>query len=244
MTTETTAPIENVIPAVAPAPAVPLPVVVNAEAPAPSAPAAFEAVAYEPTQDVGLDMTLKFLGDLGYGIENPAMQAAINGDFSLLEAELGAKGVKGYEAYIKLGQKAFTDVSAKTAERQAKDKAAVEGIAGSPENWQAMTTWAAANADDGEKAVLQAQLGKGGLEAAMAATWLATNYNRASGISTDGAGPAVSGVKGQAAMTNGALSPKEYGAAVVVARQAHKGNDFENSSAYKQLVDRRMAFRG
>lgn len=240
MTTENIDPIENVVAT----PPAPLPVSVAAEPAAPEAPAAFEAVAYEPTQDVGLDMTLKFLGDLGYGIENPAMQAAINGDFSLLEAELGAKGVKGYEAYIKLGQKAFNDVTAKTNERQAKDRAAVEGIAGGAENWQAMTTWAAANADEGEKAVLQAQLGKGGLEAAMAATWLATNYSRASGVSTVGAGPAVSGVKGQAAASAGVLSPKEYGAAVAVARQAHKGNDFEQSSAYKQLVDRRMAYRG
>lgn len=202
------------------------------------------AVAYNPTGDVGLDMTLKFVGDLGYSPEHPAMAAAINGDFTLLEAELASKGVKGYEAYIKLGQKAYADVSTKTKERQAKDRAAVEGIAGGADNWSAMTAWAATNADDSEKASLKAMLGKGGLEAQMAASWLAANYNRANNVSTAGAGTPVSNVRTDAAPSGGALSPKEYGAAVIAARAAHRGGNFETSAAYRQLADRRMAYRG
>lgn len=226
-------------------PVTPLAVTVNtppetkAEAPA----GKVEAVSYNATGDVGLDMTLRFVGDLGYSPEHPAMQAAINGDFSLLEAELAAKGVKGYDAYIKLGQKAYGDVSAKTQARQAKDREAVEGIAGGPENWTAMTTWASANADDAEKASLQGMLSKGGLEAQMAATWLASNYARATGAApTEGAGRPVASVKsGASAVTP--LDPQSYGREVVKARQAHKGRDFESSPAYTQLVQRRMAFR-
>lgn len=236
------APATTVVPA---APAAPLEVSTN---PAPEAPTdkpeAPVAVAYNPTGDVGLDMTLKFVGDLGYAPEHPAMAAAINGDFTLLEAELASKGVKGYEAYIKLGQKAYADVSTKTKERQAKDRAAVEGIAGGAENWSAMTAWAATHADDSEKASLKAMLGKGGLEAQMAASWLANNYNRANNVSTSGAGAPVSGVRTEAAPGGGALSPKEYGAAVIAARAAHRGGDFETSAAYRQLADRRMAYRG
>lgn len=246
MTVEANTPDEGA-PAVIPAatPAAPLEVSAN---PTPAAPAAKAeapaAVAYNPTGDVGLDMTLKFVGDLGYAPEHPAMAAAINGDFTLLEAELASKGVKGYEAYIKLGQKAYADVSTKTKERQAKDRAAIEGIVGGAENWSAMTAWAATNADDSEKASLQAMLGKGGLEAQMAASWLATNYNRANNVSTAGAGAPVSGVRTGAAPGAGALSPKEYGAAVIAARAAHRGGDFETSAAYRQLADRRMAYRG
>ena len=248
MTTEdngnTQAPAEG-LPVEAPAPATPLAVTVNEtpeakqEAPA----GKVEPIAYNPTGDVGLDMTLKFVGDLGYSPEHPAMQAAINGDFSLLEAELASKGVKGYDAYIKLGQKAYGDVSTKTAARQAKDREAVEAIAGSPENWTAMTAWASANADEAEKASLQGMLSKGGLEAQMAATWLASNYNRASGAApTEGAGRPVATVKSSAGGSD-PLSPQAYGREVVKARQAFKGRDFESSPAYTQLVQRRMAFR-
>lgn len=201
-------------------------------------------VVYNPTGDTGLDMTLKFVGDLGYAPDHPAMAKAIEGDFSLLEAELAAKGVKGYEAYIKLGQKAYADVSAQTKARMAKDKVAIEAIAGGEEQWKAVSTWAAANADPAEKAVLTAQLSKGGLEAQMAASWLVSLYGKASNVSTEGAGPSVSAVKPGPAAGTGALSPKEYGAAVEVARREYKGNDFENSPGYKALRARRMQFKG
>lgn len=247
MTTENQAPTEQTTPTT-PVVSAPLEVTVEAVEPVVTAPAAdagkVEPVVYNPTGDVGLDMTLKFVGDLGYAPDHPAMAAAINGNFTLLEAELASKGVTGYEAYIKLGQQAYTSVSTKTAARQAADKAAVEGIAGGAENWQAMTAWAGANADEGEKSVLQAQLAKGGLEAQMAATWLATNYNRSTGVSTDGAGPAVATTAATASASAGALDPKSYGAEVVKARQAHKGGGFEESSAYKQLVQRRMMWQG
>jgi hypothetical protein len=206
-----------------------------------------EAVVYNVTGDVGLDMTLKFVGDLGYGPEHPAMAAAIEGDFSLLEAELAAKGVKGYDAYIKLGQKAYADISTKTKERQAKDKAAVEGIAGGAAEWAAMTAWAAKEGDESEKAELKAALGKGGLSAQMAATWLATQYNKVAGKpDTEGAGKTVSETKGGAGASSSALSPREYGLAVAEARQAHKGasGDFETSAAYRSLQQRRSAYRG
>lgn len=201
-------------------------------------------VAYNPTGDTGLDMTLKFVGDLGYAPDHPAMAAAIEGDFSLLEAELAAKGVKGYEAYIKLGQKAYAEVSAKTKERMAKDKTAIEAIAGGEAQWKAVSEWAAANADDSEKTVIQSQLSKGGLEAQMAATWLVGLYNKAGNGSTEGAGPKVTSVTSGAAASTGALSPKEYSAAVEVARREHKSGDFETSPAYRALRTRRMAYKG
>lgn len=248
MTTDATLPEGTTAPAPAPAAVPPAPLVVTTGTPAPTPDltpeSKTEPVLYNPTGDVGLDMTLKFVGDLGYGPDHPAMAAAINGDFSLLEAELASKGTKGYEAYIKLGQKAYSDISSKTQARQAADKEAIEKIAGGAEQWQAMSTWAAANADDGEKAVLKAQLGKGGLEAQMAASWLATNYNRSNNVSTEGAGSPVSASRGAPAASTGALSAKEYGAEVIKARQAHKGGDFENSPAYRQLAERRMAWRG
>lgn len=203
-----------------------------------------EAVVYNPTGDTGLDMTLKFIGDLGYRPEHPAMAAAIEGDFSLLEAELAAKGVKGYEAYIKLGQKAYAEVSTKTKERMAKDKVAIETIAGGEAQWKQVSAWAADNADDAEKATLKAQLSKGGLEAQMAATWLVGAFNKSGAVSTEGAGPSVTVVKSSPAAGAGALNPKEYAAAVEVARRDYKGQNFETSPAYQGLRTRRLQYKG
>lgn len=254
MTTENTpAPAPETPPAAptpAPAPAAPLaitaapapgepPALAPAPAPAPT-PAAPGVVIYNETGDVGLDMTLKFVGEQGYGPDHPAMQAAINGDFSLLEAELAAKGVKGYEAYIKLGQKAYTDVSTKTAERQAKDKAAVEGVVGGAEQWTAIQGWAEANAEPAEKAAFKGMLGRGGLEAQAAASYLAQLYGKANNVNTEGAGPKVVATKTAPGGTEG-MTRQEYTAAVMAARNTFKGGDFENSSEYKQLQQRRQA---
>jgi hypothetical protein len=254
MTTETTEVIPPVVPPVVAAP-------LNLDKPGATPPAVIPAnpaatdpvipepkgdevvpVVYNTTGDPGLDMVLKFVGDLGYSPENPAMAAAMQGDFALLEAELAAKGVKGHEAYIKLGQKAFTDTRSKTEARQKADREAVENEVGGAENWKAIQGWASANADDTERAELGAALKAGGLQARMAASWLKTNYDRANGVSDEGPGRTVATAKG-APDNTGALSPREYGVAVAKARVGFKG-DFENSAVYKQLQARRMAFRG
>lgn len=202
-------------------------------------------VIYSPTGNSGLDLALKYVGEQGFAPDHPAMVEAIEGNFTLLAAELAGKGAKGYEAYIKLAENAFGTMRAETLAKQAADKKAVEDVAGGPENWKAAAEWAAANADDGEKAAIKAMLSKGGAEAKMAASFIVTNYQRAQGgKETDGAGAKVSDVSGTPAASNATLSARDYSTEVAKARNAHKGREpFESSPAYRALQDRRRAHR-
>lgn len=199
-------------------------------------------VQYNPTGDAGLDMVLKFVGDLGYAPDNPAMAAAINGDFTMLEAELASKGVKGYEAYVKLGQQAYTRTTEATKARQAADRKAVTDAVGGEESWATIQKWARENATPEEAKEVSTELAAGGFRAKAAAVFLRDAYNRANPAVTDGEGPAVSKTKGQADNT-GALSPREYAKAVAAARVGFKG-DFDSSPEYKALQARRSAWRG
>lgn len=201
------------------------------------------AVTYNATGDVGLDMTLDFLGKLGYAPNNPAMAAAIEGDFSLLAAELASKDVKGYDRFIALGEKAYADQQAKNKTRQDEDRKAVESEAGGADSWAAIQKWATENADDTERKAVSEQLGKGGIQARMAVAWLRGAYEKSTGVAdTDGPGKAVSTAKG-AVGGNEPLTAREYGKAVMEARTGFKG-DFESSTVYKTLQARRMAFKG
>ena len=171
------------------------------------------------------------------------MQAAMSGDFTMLEAELAGKDAKGSEAYIKLGQKSYSDLKAKADEKRQKDVAMVNDIMGGAEEWGKVRAWALANADDDEKKEIAAALQAGGLKTRMAAVFLKDAYGRAHNVSDDGEGRAVSTAKGAPSNTD-ALDPRAYAKAVIEARAKFKGGDFENSSEYKALRARRMAYKG
>lgn len=204
---------------------------------------------YEDTGDKGLNTVLTFLGKHGFGPGHPAMVDAVNGDFGLLKAQLAEKNVPGSEAYLQLAQAAYDRMHAVHEKQRADDKAAVHTIAGGEEQWNAVAEWAGKNTDEAEKPVIQAMLAKGGVEAKLAATLLTSLYTRANGDlpvkETDGAGPAAATTSGAAANTTNALSPKEYGQAVAAARRTHSNRDgaFEQSDAYRKLVQRRAAWR-
>lgn len=136
-------------------------------------------VEFTPTGDVGLDMALSFIGKQGYGPEHPAVIAATTGNFSLLAAELAAKGVAGADQYIKLGEKAFADITAKDAARAEADKAAIYAAAGGPDEWKAIQAWASASATPEEKASINASLKQGGFAAKTAVVYLAGAYAKA-----------------------------------------------------------------
>lgn len=208
------------------------------------------AVSYAPTGDAGLDMALDFVGKEGFTLDHPAMQAAVNsGDFSLLEAELARKDVKGYAAYIKLAETAYARINEKTQAKQAADKAAVEGVVGGAENWTLVSEWTKTNASEGEANVLRKMLGEGGDSAKMAASFMAMNFQKATGgipENTDGgAGRAAALNMGAPSMQADTLDAKAYGAEVLKARNSHQGREaFEDSPAYAKLRDRRARHRG
>jgi len=200
-------------------------------------------VEYEATGNVGLDLALKFVGDRGLDASHPAMVAARAGDFGILTATLAQMGAKaqGYEAMVALAKQAFEQTSATNAARAAKDLESVHKIVGGPENWTAIKTWAGANADDNEKAEINKALAAGGVQATMAATYLAQLYGQVTGIPKEGK-QAVGDTRSAAAST-GALSPQEYTEAVKeLARTSRVPLD--SNPKYQELRSRRAAWRG
>lgn len=202
---------------------------------------------YGETGDKGLDMALRMVGNAGYGPDSDAVKAAVEGDFSLLRAELAAKQVPGWEAHILLAEKAYERISTETKTRRAADLKAVQDVAGGEEQWGAIQKWAGENAEPAEAEALKDMLGKGGKHAVIAAGFLASQYARAQGAEpTQGAGPNAAASAGQPVAASNALSPSEYGRAMVTARASHNPREgaFEASKAYKDLADRRSRFRG
>lgn len=214
-------------------PAVP-PTAVNTESP----------VQYEPTGDIGMDMALEFVGNAGFAQDHPAMQAAANGDFSILEALLAQKGVAGYEKFVALGKAAYT----RSVEASTKATAAIQELAhkaaGGEQEWNAVRTWAGANASDAEKTEINALLNKGGLAAKGAVTYLVDAYNRANNVEVTPKDPtAQAGRGGVPGGENKPLDAMEYSRAVQALNNKLNGR-LEGSPEYAKLQARRLAYRG
>lgn len=196
--------------------------------------------------DPGLTMALGFIGKLGIRPDSPELQAALKGDFNFLKAKLASMGAKatGWEQYVKLGEDSYTKHVDTTAKSQAATRATVEQVAGGPEQWKAVEDWARANADDSEKAELNAAFKAGGLQAKMAANYLVSMYQTASGTvkvpqEAAGAVPANGGGFGAGAP----MSPADFQKAVAVLTRT-KGMAAMTSPEYDALVARRQAYRG
>lgn len=243
--TETAAPVAA--PEVNAAPAAPLSI---GEAPAAEGlpaevadgPAAGEAgpIAYEPTGDAGLDMALGFFGKIGLSPEHPAMAAAIGGDFGMLKAHLGALGAKaqGWEGFVALAEQSHSKHAAATAEKAAKDQAAVYAVVGGQEAWGEISKWAAANAEPAEKQAVNEALGKGGMVAKAMAAYLHGLYQKASGTVVE---PAEVSKNGGRADPVGPLSAQAYNDAVqALVAQVGRGA-IDGHPQYRALQARRIA---
>lgn len=237
---------------VAEAPAAPLAIGDPAPAPAPAAEApaapAAEApvVTYEPTGDPALDVALGFLGRMGIAPDHPGVKAAEAGDFAILKAELAALGdkAKGWEQFIALGEAAYAKVRDAHAARAAADREAVLSAVGGEENWKAVQDWATKNAEPAERDAVNAALAAGGIAAKAMATYLNGLYQKASGTTVTPA-QVVPGTAASTAgvPTNGALSPKEYAAAVHQLYVDKRGS-IDDTPEYAALQARRAAYRG
>lgn len=75
---------------------------------------------YAKSQDQGLNYALTFLAKNGFTADNPAVDAAMGGDFSLLKAELAQKGLAGWEQALGLGEQAY-ERAVKAQEAQQKE---------------------------------------------------------------------------------------------------------------------------
>jgi hypothetical protein len=202
-----------------------------------------EIISYEPTGDVGLDMALTFVGKAGINASHPAMQAAQNGDFTILKATLAAKGVQGWEQFVALGEAAYARTSADNDKKATASREAIFKEAGGEENWNAIKLWAGANATPEEKAEVNALLNQGGLAAKGAVKYLSEAYAKANNVEVNPRDPLANAIPNGGSATAGPLSPKDYSAAV---NQLNNklGGRLEGSKEYADLQRRRSMFRG
>jgi hypothetical protein len=164
---------------VAPAAAAPAPVAPPAE---PAKPAETGPV-FEATGNPALDLALEFVGNMGLGPEHPAIKAAEEGNFALLEAALGALGdkAKGWERYTALAKGAWEQVKQAAEAKAAEQKKVVTDAVGGDEAWTKIQAWAAANAEPAEKEAVNTALAAGGIAAKAMAQYLKNLYEAAPG---------------------------------------------------------------
>lgn len=172
-----------------------------------------QGYSFPETGNAGLDFALGRAAAWGITTESPSFQAAINGDFSLLEMELAANpDAHGHAQLIAFAKQAFQDeVSRIAQEEEAREYAvqeAVYGAAGSEESYQEVADWIRGNAEPEEKAVFNDLLGRGdpayGVVAFLAMQSL---YN------STAQKPAVDPIRPTAPATTGGdgyLSPEQY----------------------------------
>lgn len=192
-------------------------------------------VVYDPTGDAGLDFSLAFIGSLGIPGTDPAMVAAANGDFTMLEAKLAVMGdkAKGWEQHIALGKQAFgRQLDVFKAEQQ-KTLSAVHAVAGGEDQWKALVAWAGTQVSPEEKAALDAMFDAGPTSAAMAARMLVQAHADAKGTTVKPANPAQA-ASGVAPAAPVALTAANYHKEVD-ALYRQMGNRMDGSPEYAAI---------
>lgn len=221
------------VPAPAPAPA-------PAQAPTPAPPAAPvggipapAVVEYAPTGDAALDLALEYVGRQGLGPDSEEVKAASAGDFSKLRAKLGAEG----ERHIALAEQVFQRKAEATKAAEAKTLSEIHGAVGGEANWQAIVTWAAAEATAEQKAEINKVISQGGLPAQLLAQALAREYNaKAPKVGKSALKPGASAAP---AGSEAPLSRAEYIKALANIR--HTVTNWEQSPQYRALNAKYMA---
>ena len=205
-------------------------------------PSTQEAFVYDSTGDAGLDYALNFVGQQGYGPDHPAMIAAQKGDFSLIHAELAAKGVQGADAVLALAEKAYGAFQEKQQESAAKLQGLAEEAAGGKDNWNLVRTWASANATPEEKTAVNQALAQGGFIAEAVIKQLVALYSQANTLPKDAAPAVKPGASPQAGNPTGPMTAQAY-AEAVRALHMKMGNRMVDSREYADLQAQRLAAR-
>lgn len=215
-------------------------------APAAQQPHAPAAATWAKTGDAGLDMALDYIGQRGFGQEHPAVAAAMKGDFGLLRASLAGLGDKavGYEAYVQLAESAYKSTVKQLEETEQKSVQAVLSVVGTPESWAEIHAWAKANADEDERAEINAMLAGGPRQAKAAAVYLRNLYEQANGTVVQPASALKETAStGNAPSAGGPITDaKEYARLVNELARKMKGR-MEGSPEYQQLQQRRLMGR-
>lgn len=137
-------------------------------------------VVYDKTGDIGLDMALDFIGARGIPENDPAMAAALDGDFSLLKAKLAGLGdaAKGWEQFVALAEKSYADNQAASNAAAAKTLGVIHELVGGEQAWASIKEFASKNAAPAEKEGINAMLSAGGVQARAAALLLKSVFEQ------------------------------------------------------------------
>lgn len=196
-------------------------------------------VAYAPTGDPAIDLGLDFIGNLGLGRDNPAVQAAEGGDFGPIEKLLGDMGerAKGYEKVLRVFEAAYNRTRADVTAKAEQQKQALYEAAGGEDSWKALKDWAVKEAEPAELESINAVLRSGGLAATLVVKALAGI--REGATQAQAALPAAILTPGAAAKQagSGQLAMPEY-LKQVRALHAEMGPAMNHSPQYKALQAR------
>lgn len=189
--------------------------------------------------DPGLTYALGFLAKNGFTSESPSVQAALNGDFSLLKAELATKGAAGWEQAVGLAEKSY---EAHVKELDAKADQVGKIVTGVAENlgvdWEEAVKHVASSAKDEEKTALNGLLSNPAT-AHIAAAYISNAYLSADGVEV---APAAKAVADGASVTQdtgkgGPLSRREYTAEMEKLRRS-MGEGYMDSPQAQALYRR------
>lgn len=203
---------------------------------------------YSETGDAALDVALTFFGKLGLGPQDPAILAASNGKFELLEAKMAVAGDKavGWEQHVALAKDAFGRATdAQTARTNEIASVVTKVATDSNVSWTEVQKWASLNADPDEKQAINAMLTADKVQARAAANMLVEAYRNAGGTTIEPKSAVNSAANGgQTNTNNGALSPREYSAAVAALSAKIGSHAVDSSPEYAALQRRRLAYAG
>ena len=221
----------------APAPA-PAPAPAQKPEPAPEPEETPEPIEYEKTGDATLDYVLSYIGEQGLDHDNPAVKAALSGDFAQLEVELLKKGAVGADKIIDLAQRSFEKYQEEEQSNLAETGKALIEIAGGEDQWEEVVTWAKDNAEPEEKEEINALLQKGGISAKIAAQFLVSSYRNTQGTEFEGKSAAPAAATPAASAPSGPISRVEF------AKEAERlyrkvGEGYQKTPQYRQLAQRR-----
>lgn len=209
-----------------------------------------ETFTYDSTGDAVMDFALDFVGKLGFGPNDPAMVAAGEGNFDLLEIKLAALGDKaaGYERIVALAKQSIGNATEAAAKAAQADRAACAGAVGLDDaGLDAMLAWGTEQFKAGvmtaaERDGLNAMLAAGGVQAIAATKMLYGAYSQASGQVQK---PSPTGQPAN----GGASAPTEPLTRVELARQTaaivrkYGSANYTQSPEYKALAARALSQR-
>lgn len=138
--------------------------------------AVLDKAGFAVTEDKGLNYALTFLARHGFTADNPAVDAAMGGDFSMLKAELAQKGVAGWEQALGLGEEAYGRATEKQKAEQAEvGKVVLEVAERSGVDWEAAVSHVGSSATPEIKTALNDLL-RNPATAAIAAGFITNTY--------------------------------------------------------------------